>query len=285
MKIARYDDNRIGLVLEDGIHDVTEVLNVLPAWKYPLPRHDPFIAALPGLKPRLEEAAKRAPAVRLEKVKLLSPVANPGKIMAAPVNYAKHLQEALADKGIHHGNLVAEIHKAGIFLKASSSVVGPGEGVRLVHTDRRNDHEVELAVVIGRIGRNIAAADALGHVAGYCIGLDMTIRGPEERSLRKSPDSYTVLGPWLATADEVPQPGAVHVSITVNGARRQGAITSELIVGVPGLIAWASSFYTLHPGDVLLTGTPQGVGPVKPGDVMLATIERIGSMEVKVSVA
>jgi 2-keto-4-pentenoate hydratase/2-oxohepta-3-ene-1,7-dioic acid hydratase in catechol pathway len=199
------------------------------------------------------------------------------------VNYAKHLQEALADKGIHHGNLVSEIHKAGMFLKATSAVVGPGEGVKLVHTDRRNDHEVELALVIGRTAKDVSAAAAFDCVAGYCIGLDMTIRGPEERSLRKSPDSYCVLGPWLATPDEVGDPGSLQVSITVNGEPRQDAGTSDLILGVGELIAWASSFYTLHPGDVLLTGTPQGVGPVKPGDTMQARIDRIGAMQVKVS--
>src|SRR5205807_2723371 len=134
--------------------------------------------------------------------RLLSPVPNPGKIIAAPVNYKKHLEEALADKGIHHGNLVSEIHKAGMFLKASSSLVGPGEGVKLVHLERRNDHEVELAVVIGKKARNVSASEAPSCIAGYCIGLDMTIRGPEERSLRKSPDSYCVLGPWLTTPEE-----------------------------------------------------------------------------------
>jgi 2-keto-4-pentenoate hydratase/2-oxohepta-3-ene-1,7-dioic acid hydratase in catechol pathway len=126
----------------------------------------------------------------------------------------------------------------------------------------------------------VAAADALACVAGYCIGLDMTIRGPEERSMRKSPDSYCILGPWLATADEVGDPGRLSISITVNGATRQDAHTSDLILPVAELIAWTSSFYTLHPGDVLLTGTPQGVGPVKAGDVMLASIERIGAMQV-----
>src|SRR5439155_1796537 len=99
--------------------------------------------------------------IKPESVKLLSPVANPGKIIAAPVNYTKHLQEALADKGIHHGNLVNEIHKAGMFLKATSSLVGAGQGVRLIHLDRRNDHEVELAIVIGSTAQNVAAADAL----------------------------------------------------------------------------------------------------------------------------
>jgi len=207
MRIARFGKDRVGLVLDDGVHDVTSVLKALPAHRHPFPRHDALIANLRKLRPAMKKSRP------LRVAKFLSPVANPGKIMAAPVNYTKHLEEVLKDKGIHHGNLISEIHKAGIFLKATSSVVGPGEGVRLVHTDRRNDHEVELAVVIGKKGRNIAAADALAHVAGYCIGLDMTIRGPEERSFRKSPDSYTVLGPWLVTADEVPSPGELELSI------------------------------------------------------------------------
>ena len=280
MRIARFDNNRVGIVQGDAIRDVTGVLAQLPAHRHPFPRHDALIANLDML-----QNATTVRTVPLAGAALLSPVANPGKIMAAPVNYKKHLEEALADKGIHHGKLVDEIHKAGIFLKATSSVVGPSEGVQLVHTDRRNDHEVELAVVIGAEGRDIAAGDALEHVAGYCIGLDMTIRGPEDRSLRKSPDTYTVLGPWLVTPDEIGDPGSLEVQIAVNGQVRQREKTSELILSVPQLIAWASSFYTLYPGDVLLTGTPQGVGPVKPGDEMLASISRIGEMRVSVSTA
>jgi len=280
MRIARFDDNRVGIVRDDGIHDVTAALDALAAHRYPFPPHDALVAHLHLLKSH--EASRVVP---LQKARLLSPVANPGKIMAAPVNYTRHLEEVLKDKGIHHGNLINEIHKAGLFLKATSSLAGAGEGVRLVHTDRRNDHEVELAVVIGKKARGIAAAQALGHVAGYCIGLDMTIRGPEERSLRKSPDSYTVLGPWLVTADEIPDAGNLKLEISVNGTVRQQANTRDLILGVAELIAWASSFYTLHPGDVLLTGTPQGVGPVRPGDVMLASLERVGEMKVAVSAA
>ena len=283
MKICRFDDHRLGLVQGEAVHDVSAVLGELGPFSYPLPRFDPLIANLAKLRGRIEAAAQSAKPVPLERVTLLSPVANPGKVIAAPVNYTKHLQEALADKGIHHGNLVNEIHKAGMFLKASSAVVGAGEGVKLVHTDRRNDHEVELAVVIGSAAKNVSAAEAPRYIAGYCIGLDMTIRGPEERSFRKSPDSYCVLGPWLATPEEVPDSGALQVSITVNGELRQSANTRELIVGVAELVAWGSSFYTLHPGDVLLTGTPQGVGPVKPGDILLAKIERIGEMRVQVS--
>ncbi len=283
MKICRFDDNRLGLVADDGIRDVSSVLAKLPAASYPFPRHDALIAHLAELRPEIERAGRSAKPVPVEKVRLLSPVANPGKIIAAPVNYKKHLEEALADKGIHHGNLIQEIHKAGMFLKATSAVVGPGEGVKLVHTDRRNDHEVELALVIGKTAKNVSAAQALDCIAGYCIGLDMTIRGPEERSLRKSPDSYCVLGPWLVTRDEVPEPGQLSVKITVNDSVKQDAHTSDLILSVGELIEWASSFYTLYPGDVILTGTPQGVGPVRPGDTMLATVERIGSMQVRVS--
>jgi 2-keto-4-pentenoate hydratase/2-oxohepta-3-ene-1,7-dioic acid hydratase in catechol pathway len=283
MKICRYDDQRVGLVQDESVRDVTSVLEELGRFAYPLPTYDPFIARLDTLKPKIEAAGRTAKAIPLDRVKLLSPVANPGKIIAAPVNYTKHLQEALADKGIHHGKLVDEIRKAGMFLKATSAVVGPGEGVKLVHTDRRNDHEVELALVIGRTAKNVSAEDAPACIAGFCIGLDMTIRGPEERSLRKSPDSYCVLGPWLVTPDELGDPGRLQLSITVNGEPRQDANTSDLILSVGELIAWGSSFYTLHPGDVILTGTPQGVGPVKAGDTMLAKIERIGAMQVRLS--
>ena len=283
MKLCRFDENRIGVALDDGVHDVTNVLSRLPSFSYPLPKHDVFIAHLQELRPYLEKESKNSEAITPKK--LLSPVANPGKIIAAPVNYTKHLQEALADKGIHHGNLISEIHKAGMFLKATSAVVGAGEGVKLVHTDRRNDHEVELAVVIGRRIRNASADEARSAIAGYCIGLDMTIRGPEERSFRKSPDSYCVLGPWLVTADEIPDPNNLSITIKVNGEKRQDAHTSDLIVNVADLVAWGSTFYSLHPGDVLLTGTPQGVGPVKAGDMMDAAIERIGTMQVAVSAA
>jgi 2-keto-4-pentenoate hydratase/2-oxohepta-3-ene-1,7-dioic acid hydratase in catechol pathway len=283
MKICRYDDNRVGLVQDDGIREVSSVASELGTFAYPLPKYDPLIANLSKLRRRFADAAKSSTPIPVESVKLLSPVANPGKIIAAPVNYAKHLQEALADKGIHHGKLVSEIHRAGMFLKATSAVVGPGEGVKLVHTDRRNDHEVELALVIGKTAKNVSAERALDYIAGYCIGLDMTLRGPEERSFRKSPDSYCVLGPWIVTPEELGDPGALRLTLSVNGEPRQDASTSDLILGVAQLVAWGSAFYTLHPGDVLLTGTPQGVGPVKPGDVMAASIERIGSMRVGVS--
>jgi len=285
MKLCRFNEDRVGVVLEHEVVDVSDVLSRLPPRQYPFPRHDVLIETLDVLRPHIEEMARSGERRPLDRVTLLSPVANPGKIIAAPVNYTKHLEEVLAQKEIHHGNLINEIRRAGLFLKATSSLIGPGEAVRLVHADRRNDHEVELAVIIGRRGRNIARRDALSHVAGYAIGLDITIRGPEERSLRKSPDTYTVLGPWLVTSDELPDASRLDLSIEVDGQLRQQASTSELILGVPELIELASAFYTLAPGDVLLTGTPQGVGPIEAGNTMHARIERIGAMRVAVSAA
>jgi 2-keto-4-pentenoate hydratase/2-oxohepta-3-ene-1,7-dioic acid hydratase in catechol pathway len=285
MRICRFDDNRLGVVTDKGIHDVTELLAQLPHWTYPLPVFDPLVKNLPKLRPALAQQSKQSTPKPLKGVRLLSPIANPGKIIAAPVNYKKHLEEVLAQKELHHGNLINEIHRAGLFLKATSSLIGAGQRIELVHLDRRNDHEVELAVIIGKPARKVSAANALDHVAGYCIGLDITIRGPEERSFRKSPDTYTVLGPWMVTTDELDDPSRLSFSIAVNGEIRQDANTDDLVLGVKELIELASSFYTLHPGDIILTGTPQGVGPVCPGDVLFARMDRIGDMRVEVGAA
>jgi len=191
------------------------------------------------------------------------------------------------DASLHHNvaATAAPIQTAGLFLKATSALVGPGQGIALRKIDRRNDHEVELAVIIGKRANNVSAVNAYGHIAGYAIGLDITIRGPEERSLRKSPDSYAVLGPWLVTPDEIPDPGTLDLRIAVNGEERQSSNTRYLILGVPQLIEYASTFYTLNPGDVLITGTPEGVSPIQPGDVIQACIEKIGTMEVNVRAA
>ncbi len=283
MKICRYNDNRLGLVEENEIKDVTSALDALPAVRYPLPTYDLLVANLPTLRPAIEAAAKSAKSLPLAGVTLLSPVANPGKVVAAPVNYKKHLDEARTDPQIHHQNQVAEIQRVGLFLKATSSLEGPSKAIPIRHPDRRTDHEIELAAVIGTKADRVTREQALGHVAGYCIGLDITVRGPEERSLRKSIDGYTVLGPYLVTADEVNDPSSLDLKLTVNGEPRQQANTRDLIIGIADLIVFASSFYTLMPGDVILTGTPEGVGPITPGDTIDASISGLGAIQVKVS--
>jgi 2-keto-4-pentenoate hydratase/2-oxohepta-3-ene-1,7-dioic acid hydratase in catechol pathway len=287
MRLCRFNQDRLGVVEGETVKDVTGALDVLPPVRYPLPTHDLLIANLDKVVARARTLAADASAVPLRSVTLLSPVANPGKLIAAPVNYQKHLDEVKSDSQIHHGNPAhtITIHSAGLFLKANSSLAGPGEGVALRKLDRRTDHEVELAFVVGKEARNVAAADALPYVAGYAIGLDITIRGSEDRSFRKSPDSYSVLGPWLVTADEIPDPGSLDLQIAVNGEQRQKSNTRYMILGVGELLELASSFYTLYPGDVIYTGTPEGVSPIEPGDRIVATIQRIGTMEVSVRAA
>ena len=287
MKLCRYNEGNLGIVDGDQIRDVTAALDALPAYRYPLPAFDPLIANLDAVIARAKAIAAAATPVPVESVTLLSPVANPSKIVCAPVNYQKHLDEVRNDASLHHNVAVtmAPIQTAGLFLKATSALVGPGQGIALRKVDRRNDHEVELAVVIGKRANNVRAVDGYDYVAGYAIGLDITIRGPEERSLRKSADSYAVLGPWLVTRDEIPNPGMLDLRIAVNGDERQNSNTRYLILGVPQLIEYASAFYTLNPGDIIITGTPEGVSPIQPGDVILACIEKIGSMEVKVRAA
>ncbi len=287
MRLCRFDDNRLGLVEGETVRDVTPALDVLPASRYPLPRHDLLIASLDAVTAQVRAISAAAPQRAVPDVRLLSPVANPGKLIAAPVNYEQHLSEVRGDPQLHHNNPghTQTIHTTGIFLKATSSLVGAGEGIAIRLPERRTDHEVELAVIIGRQADRVRAADALRYVAGYAIGLDITIRGSEDRSFRKSLDSYSVLGPWLVTADEVGDPQGLSLEIAVNGEVRQRSNTSRMILGVAALIELASSFYTLYPGDVLFTGTPEGVGAIAAGDTLDATIERIGTMRVAVRAA
>jgi 2-keto-4-pentenoate hydratase/2-oxohepta-3-ene-1,7-dioic acid hydratase in catechol pathway len=287
MRLCRFGDGRLGVVEDSSVRDVTAALDVLPSYRYPLPTFDVLIANLDKIMERAHLIAATSPSLPLAGMQFLSPVANPSKVIGAPVNYQKHLNEVKADAQLHHDNQAhtAVIQKTGLFLKANSSLAGPGEGIALRKLDRRNDHEVELAVVIGKRANNVSRVDALKYVAGYSIGLDITIRGPEERSLRKSADSYAVLGPWLVTADEIPNPGELDLKLAVNGQQRQNSNTRYMILGVPELIEFASAFYTLYPGDIIVTGTPEGVSPIEPGDHIVATIEKIGTMEVTVRAA
>jgi 2,4-didehydro-3-deoxy-L-rhamnonate hydrolase len=284
MKLCRFDDNRIGLVRGGNVHDVTAVLDALPPLRWPFPFGDHLIAHLDGLRPRMERLADAAAPQPIGAVRFLSPVANPSKIIGTPVNYQAHVEEAERDPqiAVYLENRARSIEEQGLFLKASSSLVGPSEGVAVRFPDRRTDHEAELGVVIGRTTGPIAEADAMSVIAGYAIALDMVVRGKEDRSYRKSPDSYAVLGPWLVTADELGDPAAIDFTLHVDSELRQAANTRDMIIGIARQIAWASSVYTLHPGDIIMTGTCQGVGPVKPGDVMTVAFERIGEMTVPV---
>jgi 2-keto-4-pentenoate hydratase/2-oxohepta-3-ene-1,7-dioic acid hydratase in catechol pathway len=283
MKICRFDDNRLGLVEADAVLDVTEALAAIPPQKWPYRHGDALVAHLPAVLQRAMTLASRASRRKLGEVRLLAPVANPSKIVNAPINYQKHIDEAKTDQGIAHGREIKTIADWGLFLKSPSSLIGPGEPIRLRFAERRNDHEVELAVVIGREANRVRREDALSYVCGYSIGLDMTLRGPELPSFRKSIDTYSVLGPWLVTADEISDPNALELWLTVNGEARQRSNTRYTVYNVQRLIEYATSFYTLHPGDVIFSGTPEGVGPVKPGDEIRAGIEGVGELAIRVA--
>jgi 2,4-didehydro-3-deoxy-L-rhamnonate hydrolase len=287
MKLCRYDEDRLGVVRGNLVHDVTEVQTEIRKSSPYAMKGDAVVAALPQWRERLERAADRAAGKPIASLKLLPPVARPTKLSCAPTNYQAHIEEMQKASAQPGSQIVrsqsSKILEAGMFLKANSALVGPSEGIALRFPDRRNDHEVELVMVIGKAGSDIPQSRALDHVAGYCLGLDMTVRGREDRSFRKSVDGYAVLGPWMVTADEIPDPDALPISLTVNGEVRQNSNTSQLIYNCRRLIEFASEFYTLYPGDLVYTGTPDGVSPVKPGDVIVGrSAPALGELTIKV---
>jgi 2-keto-4-pentenoate hydratase/2-oxohepta-3-ene-1,7-dioic acid hydratase in catechol pathway len=281
MKICRFNDHRVGLVRGDRVIDISrhaqaDIAKLGPCWPA-----DPLVSCLPRLAQLPESEIARCESHALNDVKLLSPVQMPAKIVAAPVNYAAHIAEMQANNASPGFN-ITDIGKAGLFMKAPSSLIGASQAIEQRFLDRRTDYECELVVVMGHQASQVSASEALSHVAGYCVGLDITVRGTEDRSFRKSIDTYTVLGPWLTTADEVPDPNRLQLTLWQNGEVRQDTSTADLVYKVERLIEFASSFYTLYPGDVLFTGTPQGVGPIRPGDALRARCEGLGEMTVQV---
>lgn len=289
MNLCRFNKDRLGIVEGDRVFDVTEATVHIPAPRWPYPPGDPLIRNLGAVLDEARRLRSGARSYALSEVALYSPISSATKVMAAPANYRAHIDIDAADPGLHHGfhdkqlaGMERPTEKLGLFLKASSSVVGAAEGIELKWLDRRNDPEIELVVVIGRTAKDVPAAQALEYVAGYSLGLDVTVRGTEDRSWRKSADSYAVLGPWLTTADAIPDGEKLTIWLDINGERRQQSSTGLMLVGIRRLIEFASSIYTLHPGDLIYTGTPEGVTPVKPGDRLRMGCEGIGEMTLQV---
>jgi 2-keto-4-pentenoate hydratase/2-oxohepta-3-ene-1,7-dioic acid hydratase in catechol pathway len=271
MRLVRFAEDRLGLLEGDALRDVTD-------WAYAnCPRRtcDPLIAFIEA---RARGETPDGAVVMADGARFGPPIRRPGKIVAAAANYLKHTQEMNPGVAAPGG-----IREKGFFLKAPSSIIGPGDAIRLPLADRRTDHEAELAVIIGRVARAIDEREALEHVFGYSCLLDITVRGKEDRGLRKSFDTFTPIGPCIVTRDEVPDPNALAISCRVNGELRQNDSTRSMTLPVPALIAWISSVMTLEPGDVIATGTPAGVGPLRAGDRIDVSIERIGTLAVTVS--
>ncbi len=284
MKIASYNEHRVGLVEGDQVFDVTAAL---PAALDSLPqqRINWLVANWADALPALRAQRGKAKGVPVSSVRLLAANPSPPHVFAAPANYRKHIGE-LGDRVVTKKGRSAR--EQGFFLKAPASLVGHGGSIGLPKgSTRRFDHESELAVIIGKAGRNIPRAEAIQYVFGYACLIDATMRiepgvAEEERSMRKSFAGFTPLGPYIVTADEVPDPEALDNRLWVNGELRQQANTREMIVGIAELIELVSSVLPLQPGDVIATGTPEGVGPFAPGDTVKIAIEGVGEMSVHV---
>jgi 2-keto-4-pentenoate hydratase/2-oxohepta-3-ene-1,7-dioic acid hydratase in catechol pathway len=276
LKIARFDDGKVGVVVGERIVDVSDVVqrltgSAVTAW--PSVAMNQLIAGFAGMAPELRKAAER-PGVPLASVKLLTPVPAASKVIAYPINYHDH--------GIEMGRETRATN-LGFFLKPPSSLCGASEPIVLpALPGRRIDHECELAIVIGTRCRDVKRADWASVIFGYSCLMDIVVRGKEERVARKAYDSFCPAGPWIMTADELGDPNNLQGRLWVNDELRQDANTRDLVLDIPGMIEVASHIMTLEPGDIIACGTPAGVGPIKGGDVVRIEFERIGGMTMKV---
>jgi 2-keto-4-pentenoate hydratase/2-oxohepta-3-ene-1,7-dioic acid hydratase in catechol pathway len=271
MKIALFNENRLGVVDGSSVTDITE----LTFWNKEEPQASlvKLMEEFEALKPKIEEGLGSCPAYQVSDVSLRAPVPNPSKIVAAPINYILHKQEM---------NTALTVDGLGFFLKSPSSIIGPDQTVLLPFRDRRVDHEAEIAFVVGKEAKDVKAEDASKYIFGYFALMDITVRGKEDRPWRKSFDTFTPIGPWIVTGDEVENPNQLQMNLWVNDEIRQSANTSDLIYDCYKFFEAASSVMTLLPGDIVTTGTPEGVAPISKGDTVKIHIERIGEFSVEV---
>jgi 2-keto-4-pentenoate hydratase/2-oxohepta-3-ene-1,7-dioic acid hydratase in catechol pathway len=243
----------------------------------------PTILALIEAGPQALDAARAAlptvPRIALAEVTLLAPIQRPPRIFAIGLNYQKHAAES---------NM--QVQKVPtVFMKLSSSVVGPDQPIILPKISTQPDYEAEFAVVIGKPGYQIPAASAMDYVFGYTIVNDVSARdiqlATSQWTLGKSFPTFTPLGPAITTADEIPDPHALAISLTIDGETLQSSNTNDLIFKIPALIAYLSSLTPLEAGDIISTGTPEGVGLgrtpkrwLKPNEEVIITIEKLGQL-------
>jgi 2-keto-4-pentenoate hydratase/2-oxohepta-3-ene-1,7-dioic acid hydratase in catechol pathway len=281
VRIARYNGGRIGVVVADRIHDVTIAAGVDPG-EWPPVGIIRTIASFERLRAAIEAAAQAAPGLPVGSVHLETPIPWPHKLLALPGNFHAHRAE-MAKRPDSAAKSAAPAETAGFFMKSNGSLSGASDPIRLPDRPGRDmHHECEIAIVIGRGGRNITRDRALEHVFGYACLLDITMRGKEERVMRKSFDTFCPVGPWITTADEAGDPDTIAMRLWVNGELRQEAPTTDMIVGIREAIAMISAVTTLVPGDIIASGTMSGVGPIAPGDTVTIEVDRVGKMSVDV---
>lgn len=283
MKLVRYhrmDGARVGVIKGDGVIDLHDagapwatMMEVIQGGRDALDSIDTIVARVD-------------PSVTLESLPLLAPIERPGKYLAIGMNYAKHLSEA--DKlG------VARAQHQIWFNKQTSCLSGPFDPIDPGVTEQL-DYEVELAAIIGAPAKHVSAAQAPDHIFGYVVANDVSARDWQFHSptftMGKSFDTHGPIGPWIVTADEIPDPHGLNLRCYVNGEKRQDSNTREMVANLWAQIAYLSTAFTLESGDLIATGTPEGVGAameppsyLKPGDVVRCEIDGIGAIENRVA--
>ena len=282
MKLVRYEQGgaRIGAVKGDGVIDLVAAGC---SWRTVRDIAGAGDGALVVLRHLIEQAT---PSIKLAEARLLAPIERPGKYLAIGMNYAKHLAEA--DKlG------VARAQHQTWFNKQTTCIAGPYDDIEPGVTEKL-DYEVELGAVIGKPAKGVAEADAKDHVFGYFVANDVSARDWQFHTptftMGKSFDTHGPIGPWIVTADEISDPHALDLRSYVNGELRQSNNTGQMIHNLWAQIAYLSTAFTLETGDLIATGTPEGVGvgrepPVflRPGDVVRCEIDGIGAIENRVA--
>ena len=279
MRLVSFDDYQIGvLTSDDNVVNVTGLLPELPD-EFRSLRMVLLIERWDDLRAEVERMAAAGGGSALDSVRLIAPVPAPRKVYAQPVNYKAHHDEMQDSPWSGTAPQVAS--DQGMFLKASSAVSGPNDAIQLPYADRVIHHESELVMVIGKGGSSIPVEEALDHVFSYTCGLGITVRGPEDRSKRKSFDTFAPIGSCILTADEVADPQDLEINLWVNEELWQHAFTKDMIIDCKNQIANMSWVARMEPGDLVFTGTPEGVGPVAPGDLVTINISEIGELSAR----
>src|SRR6266550_3957842 len=291
MKICHYNNNQTGVVVGDKVVNIGDNLIKagLARQSYTMLEIIDALANNPAAMQIPRDAANSGGGEDLISVKLLAPIQNPGSLWAAAANYGAHRAEMVERMGsankqiINKDDLMAEF-----FLKTTSSIIGPGDTIILPKISKLVDFECELCAVIGKRARKVTEDRALSYVFGYTICWDISQRDPwgkgmhNTRNIRKGFDTFSALGPWIVTRDELPEPQDVRIEVELNGRPAMTAHTGDMICGLRDHIRFLSNVLTLRSGDLITTGTPAGVAKLAPGDKLRGRIERIGEMTLNV---
>ncbi len=283
MKLARYrapSGTQCGVVIDDGVIG-------FPSMGLGISTLDDLMASGDGAFDLIRKSTReRRPEHRLADIELLAPFPKPGKYLAIGMNFAKHIEETR--------NLGANRTNHQLWFNKQSTCINDPYGIIVAGVSKKLDYEVELGFVIGKRARYVTRQDALSHVFGYFVANDVSARDWQFHSptftVGKSFDTHGPIGPWVVTADEIPDPQTLQLRCLVNGEVRQDANTQDMIYPIADQIAYLSTAFTLEPGDLIATGTPEGVGMgmepprfLSSGDIVRCEIDGIGAIENRVA--